>query len=435
VTRRGARTPGATERPAVADAPDLFGESAPTPGKRSSRSRAARQASADDVGETSSTAISVSSLTEAAKDLIEGAVPALWVRGEVSDFKRHRNGHWYFTLRDARALLRCVVWGTHQLRIPAPPDDGMEVTAFGRLTIWPTRGDLQFSVVALEATGDGLWRKALEAARARLEREGLLAPERRRVLPRHPTRVEVVTSASGAAVHDIVSVIHRRCSLVEVVVIETRVQGDGAPREIAAAIDRVGRWGECDTVIVGRGGGAREDLWAFNDERVARAVARCPIPVISAVGHEIDTTLCDLVADHRASTPSAAAEAAVPLLADVRSELSALAEALRTSGRALLNSERARAMRLAADLAARGERMTNRHRSRLDLMGTRLHALSPLATLERGFAVASDAKGRTLSSSAEFAAGMSFTLTLRDGSVAASVDDVTRLSSNKPSTP
>ncbi|MDQ3996157.1 MAG: exodeoxyribonuclease VII large subunit, partial [Gemmatimonadota bacterium] len=279
-------------------------------------------------GASVDSAVSVAVLTQTARDVLEGAIMPLWVRGEVTDFKAHRNGHWYFCLRDATAQIRCVVWSRDRRGIPAPPDDGMAVTALGQLTVYPTRGEMQLVVKRLEAEGDGLWRKALERTVAALRDAGLLAPERKRALPRYPRCVAVVTSRDGAAFHDVVAVLRRRAPGVRIVLAATAVQGDGAPRALAQAIERVGRWGGADTLIVGRGGGGREDLWAFNDERVARAVATCPIPTISAVGHEIDLTVCDLVADLRAPTPSAAAEAAVRAQAEAAAELRAFAARL-----------------------------------------------------------------------------------------------------------
>ncbi|HET7458274.1 MAG TPA: exodeoxyribonuclease VII large subunit, partial [Gemmatimonadaceae bacterium] len=232
-------------------------------------------------------AVSVAALTRTAKDVLEGAFVPLWVRGEVSDFKAHRNGHWYFCLRDDSAQVKCVVWSRDRRNMPAPPDDGMQVVALGQLTVYSARGDLQFAVHSMEAQGDGLWRKALEITRATLLAEGLLEPERKRPIPRFPRRIAVVTSPDGAALHDIVSVVRRRHAAVEIVVVPSKVQGDGAPEELCAALDSVARWSDADVVILGRGGGAREDLWAFNDIRVARAISACPIPVISAVGHEV----------------------------------------------------------------------------------------------------------------------------------------------------
>jgi exodeoxyribonuclease VII large subunit len=362
-------------------------------------------------------------LTRIAKDVVEGAFMPLWVRGEVSDFKAHRNGHWYFCLRDDSSQLRCVVWSRDRQRIPAAPDDGMQLSALGQLTVYPARGDIQFRVTAMEAAGDGLWRKALELSIARLTEEGLLAAERKRRLVAFPRRVAVVTSPDGAALHDILAVVRRRCPVVEIVVVPAKVQGDGAVDELVAAIERVSRWRDADTVIVGRGGGAREDLWAFNDERVARAVAGCAVPTISAVGHEVDVTLCDMVADLRAATPSAAAEAAVPMLADLRSQLSSCATAMRYGLQRRAASARAQLVRGTRDLRAATDRAVERRRARLESAAGRLNALSPLATLARGYAVARADSGMPLTSRGSFTPGLHFLLTLRDGQVGATVDD------------
>jgi exodeoxyribonuclease VII large subunit len=370
-------------------------------------------------GSSAASAVAVSTVTATAKDLLEGAFLPLWVRGEVSDFKAHRNGHWYFCLRDHAAQIRCVVWARDQRGIPAPPDDGMQVTALAQVTVYAARGDLQLSVKTMEAAGDGLWRKALEQARARLDAEGLLAPERKRPLPRFPSCVAVVTSPSGAALHDIVAVARRRWPSVQLLVVPAKVQGDGAVEELCAALDRAGRCGLADVVIVGRGGGAREDLWAFNDEAVARAVAHCPVPTISAVGHEVDVTLCDLVADLRAPTPSAAAEAAVPVRAEAVAAVGRLGARLRDGIALRLESAEADRRGVADLLAHRARRYVELRSARLREQSARLHALSPLATLARGYAVAQDGHGGTLASVAGFAAGREFALLLRDGRVRA----------------
>jgi len=375
-------------------------------------------------GASAGSAIPVSALTATAKDVVESAFLPIWVRGEVSDFKTHRNGHWYFCLRDATAQIRCVVWSRDRRGIPAPPDDGMQIVALGQLTVYPARGEMQLMVRRMEAEGDGLWRKALDLTRARLAADGLLDDARKRPIPRHPRRIAVVTSPDGAALHDVVAVLRRRAPWVEVVVVPTAVQGDGAPEQIVAALDRVARWRDCDVVIVGRGGGAREDLWAFNDERVARAVAACPIPTISAVGHEVDITICDLVADLRAPTPSAAAEAAVQSRGEVASELRSLASRLHGAMTMQADGCRQRVRDGARDLASLTARIAERRRLRLGALAGRLQALSPLATLARGYAVARGEEGGALTSVAHFAAGERFELQLRDGIVRARVDEV-----------
>jgi exodeoxyribonuclease VII large subunit len=370
-------------------------------------------------GSAPESAIAVHTLTSAAKDLIEGAFPPLWVRGEVSDFKAHRNGHWYFALRDAEAQVKCVIWSSAAKRIPAPPDEGMQVLAYGQMTVWPVRGDLQFSVRALEAEGDGLWRKALERTRLSLEKDGLLDPARKRALPAFPRRIAVITSPDGAAMHDIITVARARSADVEIVIVAAKVQGDGAPESLVAAIDRVSRWRDADALIIGRGGGAREDLWAFNDERVARALAACPIPTISAVGHEVDVTICDLVADVRAATPSAAAELAVPSRRDVIARVESLGNRLVTAARRREERALASLSQVQKRLGLAATRIVERRRSRVESLAGQLHALSPLRTLARGFAVARTPDGATLSGRDRFVPGAPFELWLRDGIVSA----------------
>ncbi len=381
----------------------------------------------DDVppGATPEAALPVAALTQAAKEVVEGAFIPLWVRGEVSDFKAHRNGHWYFSLRDESAQVRCVLWARDARRLPAPPDDGMQVVALGQMSVYAARADLQLVVKTLDARGDGLWRKALERTRAALAADGLLDPARRRALPRFPRRVAVVTSPDGAALHDIAAVARRRWPAAELVVVAAKVQGDGAVAELCAAVERAGRWCDADgrgfdVVIVGRGGGAREDLWAFNDEALARAVAACPVPTVSAVGHEVDVTICDLVADLRAPTPSAAAEAVVPVLADVAAEVRALGAALAAAAEGHVERARAVVDDAGGRLAAAAGHYTERRRAAVEALAGRLHALSPLATLGRGYAVARDARsGATLAAAADFTAGRAFDLLVRDGRVRA----------------
>jgi exodeoxyribonuclease VII large subunit len=370
-------------------------------------------------GASIESAVSIAALTQTARDLLEGAMMPLWVRGEVTDFKAHRNGHWYFCLRDAVAQVRCVVWSRDRRGIPAPPDDGMAITALGQLTVYPARGEMQFVVRRLEAEGDGLWRKALDRTVGVLRDAGLLAPERKRPLPRYPRCVAVVTSRDGAAFHDVVAVLRHRAPGVRIVLIPTAVQGDGAPRELARAIDSVARWGGADTLIVGRGGGGREDLWAFNDERVARALAACPIPTISAVGHEVDLTVCDLVADWRAPTPSAAAEAAVRAHAEAAAELRALAGRLGSAVDGHLGRARTRLAIAVRHVALVSRRCAERRRARLETAAARLDGVSPLATLARGYAVAREPGGNALTSVTRFTSGDNFELLLRDGRVSA----------------
>lgn len=376
----------------------------------------------EEVGETfpgasPRSAIAVSTLTETVKDVVEGAFIPLWVRGEVSDFKSHRNGHWYFSLRDRTSQMKCVVWSRDQRGLPAPPDDGMQVTALGQLGVYAARGEMQFTVKRMEADGEGLWRKKFDATRKKLEADGLLSLHRKRVLPPYPAVVAIVTSGSGAALHDVIAGLRRRAPGVQLIVSHAAVQGEGAPLQLCAALDRVVRWGRADIVIIGRGGGSREDLWAFNDERVARAVAGCPVPTISAVGHEVDISLCDLVADVRAATPSAAAVAAVTSREETMLALGGIRQRLVQAAGDRLREPSARAAAAARSIAAATNQRITSRRHRVGALAGRLNALSPLGTLDRGYAVARDEAGRTLSSVAEFKAKMKFVMRLHDGEV------------------
>jgi len=414
-------------------------------------------------GESPETALAIATLTRAAKDVIEGAFSPLWVRGEISDFKAHRNGHWYFSLRDAEARVRCVMWRGDVQRAPTRPSDGMLVTAFGQMTVYTTGGDLQLRVTRLGAEGDGLWRKALEETLTRLRNDGLLEEGRKRALPRLPKVVAVVTSPDGAALQDIRAVAARRFAGVQLVLVAAKVQGDGTADELVRAMAMIDRWGGADVVIIGRGGGAREDLWAFNDERVARAVAACRVPVISAVGHEVDVSVVDLVADFRAPTPSAAAEAAVPdrdaLVRDVLSLRGRLTSAtlralqrrrqvvagvggrFASGARGLAALERARLRAFGQAMAMHSRRALVRKHAVLDglrsglttfpvadlaprsaalaTLAGRLDALSPLATLGRGYSVARSLDGLAMASVRDFSPGAAFDVLLADGAVRA----------------
>jgi exodeoxyribonuclease VII large subunit len=385
---------------------------------------------------------SVSQVNRAVRGLLEGSVGPLWVGGEVAGWTRSRPGHCYFTLKDERAQLRCVMFSREAALLPTDPEEGMRVRALGELTLYEARGDVQLVARRVEAEGaEGLWRLAFEKLRARLEAEGLLAADRKRPLPRFPACVGVVTSLGGAALHDILTVLARRAPWTRVVVRGTRVQGEGAALEIAAAIAALAESGIPDVIIVGRGGGAVEDLWAFNEEPVARAIVASPVPVVSAVGHEIDVTISDLVADLRAPTPSAAAEAVVPDGEAVRAALrrapAQLGRALRRTveRRTSVVAERMRRLertmerrfapaRQGLDRAAARLERTMRHsldgrRHALASLSGRLDALSPLATLRRGYAVARTPAGEVLRTVADFPAGRGFHLRVTDGTVEA----------------
>jgi len=364
----------------------------------------------------------VGEVTRQARAVLEARLGPLWVRGEISGFKAWQSGHWYFALRDRTAQLRCVMFQKENRRLPAPPADGMQVFVFGRPTLWEEKGEFRLTVVELLSTErGGLWQLAFEKAKAALQQDGLLDPARKRPLPRYPRRIAVVTSKDGAALRDIIAVTSRRWPLAELFVLATKVQGDGAEDAICRALAVLGRIDRLDVAIVGRGGGSREDLWTFNAERVARAVAAVPVPVISAVGHETDVTLCDLVADHRAATPSAAAEAATPEWSDVAAGLTHLGERL-ARGLGLRATRVAQRLdrtldRLGGALTTRLERQGHQ----LAALGGRLDALSPLKILDRGYSLARDPEGRVLKRVAQFPPGLAFRLRVTDGEVAARV--------------
>ncbi|HSJ25629.1 MAG TPA: exodeoxyribonuclease VII large subunit, partial [Longimicrobiales bacterium] len=319
-------------------------------------------------------ALSVSALNALVRRKLESEVAPLWVEGEITGWKRYASGHCYFCIRDANAQVSAVMFRSDARRLPVEPEEGMTVRAFGSVSLYEQRGSFQFIARRMEGTGDdGLWRIAFERLRDRLAAEGLLAPERKRPLPRHPRVVGVVTSPVGAVLHDIVHVIRRRAPWTRVILSAARVQGDGAALDVARALRLLQHSpAQPDVIIVGRGGGSMEDLWAFNEEPVARAIAECPVPVISAVGHEVDVTIADLVADLRAPTPSAAAEHAVPDGDALREEL---AVARLRLGRALRRYAAARRDHLEVArerLTGRMERLLEDRRRRLDVQGERL---------------------------------------------------------------
>lgn len=262
----------------------------------------------DNLFEEPPRAITVSELTGQIKQLLERRFGDVWVEGEISNFKRHSSGHWYFTLKDAGAQVRCASFKNANRSIRFRPEDGLAVRVRGRVSVYEPRGDYQILVSSMEPVGLGALQLAFEQLKARLAADGLFAEERKRPIPVVPRRVGIVTSPTGAALQDMLRVLRRRNAAVSVLLAPARVQGEGAVAEIATAIRRLSDSGLVDVMIVGRGGGSLEDLWAFNDERVARAIAASSVPVISAVGHETDVTIADFVADLRAPTPSAAAE-------------------------------------------------------------------------------------------------------------------------------
>ena len=383
---------------------------------------------------------SVTQVNRAVRGLLEDTIESLWIGGEVANWTRTRSGHCYFTLKDEQSQLRSVMFKTEAETLPADPEEGTTVRAFGGLTLYEARGEYQLVVRRLEAQdAEGLWRQAFERLRLKLEAEGLLAPERKRALPRFPKAVGVVTSLAGAALADILTVVRRRAPWTRVVVRGARVQGEGSGDEVAEAIAALGGSGLVDVLIVGRGGGSLEDLWAFNEEVVARAIVACPVPVISAVGHEVDVTISDLVADVRAPTPSAGAEAAVEdgeglsdALGVTRTRMSGALRAitfrrrevlgvrlgqLRRSGVGLVQPRREAVSRTGDRMESAVRGIATLKKARLTEVAGKMDVLSPLATLGRGYALPQDASGRILRTVEAFEKGDRFSLRVSDGSV------------------
>src|SRR5210317_372961 len=305
--------------------------------------------------------ISVSQLNRKARTLLEQGIARLWVEGEISNMSRPASGHIYFSLKDEAAQVSAA-WFRQRQHGPAIGfRNGDKVLAYGRVSIYEARGNYQLIIEQMEPAGEGVLKQRFDALKKKLLAEGLFAEERKRELPALPSRIGVITSPSGAAIRDIVSVLGRRFPAVPVIIYPAAVQGEAAPGELMAALDTAIRRDECDVLIIGRGGGSLEDLWAFNDEALARAIADCPIPIVSAVGHEVDFTISDFVADVRAPTPSGAAEIVVPSQRDWLHRISALALRI---GRI-------------------GERKLDDRAQALDWLGRRLVAASPKATLRR----------------------------------------------------
>ena len=367
---------------------------------------------------------SVTQLTTAAKRIVEGSFERpLWIRGEVVGCKAWASGHWYFNLRDRNSQVRCCLWKRDVVRGSKPPADGTEVFVLARPGLYEAKGEFQLNVIRMLPTaGIGQAQRELERVKELLQKDGLFDAARKRALPAYVATLAVVTSTDGAALRDIITVARRRWPGARVLVVAARVQGDGAVIALARALRLVNRLPGVDVCIVGRGGGDREDLAAFNTEIVCRALAAVRVPTISAVGHETDISLTDLVADVRAPTPSAAAELALADQREVRRALDDLASRLAggLAGRTRLGLERVERAgdRLQAAMAAGVERRRH-HVARL---AAQLDALSPLRVLERGYAVPTGADGHVLKQRAEFRPGEPFSLRVADGRVDARVE-------------
>jgi exodeoxyribonuclease VII large subunit len=302
---------------------------------------------AADLFQQASKVFTVSELTRSIRGTLETKFGAVWVQGEISNYKLHPSGHQYFTLKDQRAQIACVIWRDNMAPLRQPLTDGAQVQVYGTVTVFEARGQYQLNVQILQPRGVGLLQAKFEALKRKLEAEGLFAPERKRAIPKFPRRIGVVTSPSGAAIRDMLNVLRRRAPWLQILINPARVQGTGAAQEIAVAIRELALPNDAfvpvDLIVVTRGGGSIEDLWEFNEEIVARAIFHSAVPIVSAVGHEIDFTICDFVADFRAPTPSAAAELIVPDASDLRLRIDGCTRAL---SRQLLNRVREAQQRL-----------------------------------------------------------------------------------------
>jgi len=387
----------------------------------------------------------VSRLNREVRLLVETGLPALWIEGEVSNLARPASGHLYFSLKDEGAQVRCALWRSSALKLSFAPRNGMQLLVRGRVSVYEPRGEYQLIVEYAEEAGEGALRRRFEALKARLREEGLFDEAAKRPLPPLPRRIGVITSPSGAAIRDILHILRRRFPAVPVVIYPVPVQGEGAAAKIAAALALASERAECDVLILARGGGSLEDLWSFNEEIVARAIRASVIPVISGVGHEVDFTIADFAADRRAPTPSGAAEIAVPDAAEWLTRLNKDAGRLRNAiaRRLGLKAERLawQTRRLAVAhpgnrLRQHGQRLDElelrlgrgigalleRSRARADAAARMLHTVSPLATLDRGYAIVTRAAdGQILHSAGQVAPGDGIDVRLAEGGLSARV--------------
>jgi len=406
----------------------------------------------------------VSELTRSIRGILETKFGAVWVQGEVSNYKLYPSGHQYFTLKDQRAQIGCVIWRDTMAPVRQPLADGAQVQVYGTVTVFEARGQYQLNVQILQPRGMGLLQAKFEALKRKLEAEGLFAAERKRPLPKFPRRIGIITSPSGAAIRDMLNVLRRRAPWLQILINPVRVQGSGAAQEIAVAIRELAAFNEAfapvDLIVVTRGGGSIEDLWEFNEEIVARAIFNSAVPIVSAVGHEIDFTICDFVADLRAPTPSAAAELIVPDITDLQRQIDGCTRAL---ARQLLNRVREAQQRLdharetlqrclahridsykrsllhiaaalqarspARELMMRRNRFADLHRRliacpghllenakhRFNRIESVLRVLGPDATLRRGYSITTTERGKIIRTVAEVRPKMKIRTRVSDG--------------------
>ena len=394
---------------------------------------------------------SVTALTQYIKELIEGddTLAAVFVSGEISNLKYHSSGHIYFTLKDDKSVLRGVMFRTAAAKLPFALTDGMRVIAFGRIGVFPGAGQHQLYAESFQPDGVGALYLAFEQLKEKLTAEGLFDPARKKPIPPYPRRIALITSPTGAAVQDMLRILKRRFPLTRVRIVPVLVQGPDAPGEIVQALEFANRFRIADLIITGRGGGSLEDLWAFNDEGVARAICASQIPVISAVGHEPDVTIADFAADLRAATPSNAAELAVPDSTELLATLSAVRASLVRAAQSQINRKRELFRTLSASrvlqnpanvledrrmallhmtdrLNSAAQAALSRKREAFLQETARLDAMSPLKVLSRGYAFAQDASGAIVTDAAALAPGDRLRLTLLHGAADVTVDAISK---------
>ncbi len=393
------------------------------------------------------TALTVSQLTNRIRDTLEGEFDAVQVVGEVSNAKIYPSGHWYFSLKDQEATLPCVCFKNSNAALRFKLEDGLQVVAKGKLSVYPPRGAYQMIVTGIEPVGVGEWQLAFDQLKAKLEAEGLLDAARKKAIPMVPRRVGVVTSPVGAALRDILSALYRRNRNVSVLIAPAKVQGEGSAEEVAQAIRDLQTMPDIDVIIVARGGGSIEDLWSFNTEVVARAVAECTVPIISGVGHETDTTICDLVADLRAPTPTAAAELVARGSAELlekfshlnRRMMQSIEERMHYARRELtrfspinaLNRYQDRLELASVNVSRRRQHITNRverllanSTHRFCELREKLHALGPDNVMSRGFSVLRTGEGKIITRAQDLKVGDMVEALLRSGKVKLKVESI-----------
>ena len=391
--------------------------------------------------------VSVTELVSAFKEVVETAVPPCSVEGEVSNCRKSPAGHWYLTLKDENAEIGAVIWRSTASGLKFEPKDGLQVLATGRLQVYVARGNCQFMVSRLMPQGLGELELAFRQLKEKLATDGLFDEERKRPLPAIPRRIALVTSPTGAAVRDMIQVIIRRWPAAHIVIVPVPVQGPDAAGRIAGALGSVCQIESVDVVITGRGGGSLEDLWAFNEEAVARAIAACPVPVVTAVGHETDVSIADLVADRRALTPSEAAELVVPSRADLKQQVRQLAQrldrvvseriqhyrlqlaAIRARSvirqpMTLIHDRRQQVDELAEHAHRSIELQVERVRRNLAATAASLDALNPLKVLARGYSLTTDVKGDLITSSSELVEGQLLNTRVASGTIVSAVQSI-----------